>query len=236
MTLKVDIINRAYSLLKISGLTVSPSSPDISLALMRLEDTMAEIYGDCLGYFYEDTPDANTPHNLDRKVWHSVSAVLADRLLPDFGKVASAPFAKMAGAAFSFLASNTALQQQTVYPSRQPIGSGNSRRLGNIQRFYYPEEQDFSCETHKMVLGDVSDFTESFTSYLRDGEDISSYVITSDDGVSVSGDTETDNIISYTVTATGPANAYYRVKIVVTTTDSRITTRFVKFFIESEEL
>ncbi len=236
MTLKIDLINTAYSQLKISGLTVNPSPEDITLALNRLEQTMAEHYGECLGFFFEDEPDPNTPHNIDRKYWHSVSAVLADRLLPDFGKAPNAALTNLTRAAYSFLSARTALQQQTVYPSRQPIGSGNSRVLTTIQKFYYPEEEDFSCATNKMVLGDINNFEESFEEYLQDAEVISSYTITSDDGLTLSADSNTDTIISYTVETAGPAGAYYRVKIVVTTDLGRVATRFIKFYIESDEL
>ncbi len=40
--LKVDILNDAYSKIRISGLTVTPTPPDLELSLNRLESMMSE--------------------------------------------------------------------------------------------------------------------------------------------------------------------------------------------------
>lgn len=236
MTTKGDLINRAYSLMKINGLTVTASAEDTDLALERLEDTMSENYGAALGYFFEETPDTSTPHNIDRKYWHSVAAVLASRLLPDFGKETNVSLNNVVSAAYSFLSAGTAVMLETTYPSRMPIGSGNTNRISSVQKFYTPEEQSFDPATIYMVEDDISDFTESYEEYLREGEDISSYTITSDTGLTVSGDSLSTPIISYTVEASGDSGAYYRVKIVAVTSDSRQVTRFITFYILSNEL
>ena len=45
MTTKADLINGAYSLMRISGITVDPSADDLALALERLEDMAEEFAG-----------------------------------------------------------------------------------------------------------------------------------------------------------------------------------------------
>jgi hypothetical protein len=84
---KGDLINGAYSKARISGLTKQPTPEDNDLALVVLEDMMEEFFGLNIDvkYFFEDEPDSNTLHNVERKYWNGLKALLADRLLADFG-------------------------------------------------------------------------------------------------------------------------------------------------------
>ena len=88
---KIEIINGAYSRMRISGLTAQPTPEDIVKALNRLEDMAEEFDGRniCTGYNFEDDPDVNSLHNMERKFWGPYKAILATRLLADFGKAAS---------------------------------------------------------------------------------------------------------------------------------------------------
>ena len=68
--LKADVINRAYSKQRISGITSIPSSEDNELALETLEDLaheLEEARNICLGYNFEDEPDLNAPTNIAKK-------------------------------------------------------------------------------------------------------------------------------------------------------------------------
>ena len=58
MTTKIELINQAYSLIRISGITLDPSGEDISLALDRLETMAAEFYGRNIktDYNFEEKP------------------------------------------------------------------------------------------------------------------------------------------------------------------------------------
>ena len=66
---KGDIINRAFSALRISGITADPSPEDLELALGKLENMAAELAGRNIhtNFAFEDDPDPNTPHNMERK-------------------------------------------------------------------------------------------------------------------------------------------------------------------------
>ena len=88
MTTKIEIINKAYSQGRVSGLTVQPTPEDLSLALNRLESLAAE-WADtnlCVGYNFEDSPLPNSLHNIPRKYWGAYESNLMMRLLADFGK------------------------------------------------------------------------------------------------------------------------------------------------------
>ena len=181
MTLKIDLINGAYSKLRISGLTVIPGGEEIALGLERLEDMAEQWEGRnvCTGYFFEENPDPNTPHNVPRKFWSAYKANLAMRLVPDFGKQIDPSLAKEAAAGFSFVSAKTALIREVNYPSRQPIGSGNSLRYSRYTRFYVtPREAPLSCETVTMFIDDIDDFFFDFSAYLVASEDIATYTLT----------------------------------------------------------
>jgi hypothetical protein len=241
MTLKVDFINGAYSLMRISGITVDPTADDNELALERLEDMAAEFQGRniCTGYNFEDTPDPNSVHNVERKYWYAYKSNLAARLLADFGKQATPELIAGQQSSFSFLSASTAQVRQTQYPYRQPVGSGNRRY--RFRRYYQPiAEAPISCATNKMIVGDIDDFVEHFDAYLNAGEDISSYTIEADTGLTIVSDSNATPDINYQISAVGTSSeeldSVFQVKIVVTTSDSRVETRLINFELTEIEL
>ena len=241
MTTKVDIINGAFSELRISGLTVIPSPEDLDLALAKLEDMAAEFEANniCTGYAFEETPDLNTPHNMQRKFWHGYQVCLAVRLLDNFGKQPTASLVTRSQAAFSFLSARTAPMKRTLYPARQPVGSKN--RFGGIENFYgHVSEAPLGCATNEMFIGDVDNFAENFTAWLVIGETISSYTITANDGLTVVSDSNTDTQVIYQIQADGTdgetSDALLQVKIVVTSSAARVATRIINFKLNSAEI
>lgn len=236
MTTKADIINGAYSQLRISGLTVQPTPEDLSLALDRLEGMMAEFSGRniCVGYNFETTPDSGTDHNVDREFWFALETNLAVRLIADFGKNIPPSLMAYSQAGFSFLSSATAPIKQVAYPSRQPKGSGSTLRYNRFQRYYRPQaEAPQECETNVLYVDDINDYTESFDTYLKDPETVSSYTIEADTGLTIVSDSLASPIVSYRIRADGypdgTARDLLQVKIVVTTSLGRITTRIINF-------
>jgi len=233
--LKVDIINGAFSQMRISGITVDPSAEDLVLALRRLEGMANELYGRnvCTGYYLEETPDINAPSGLDKKFWYSFECVLAMRLLSDFGKGMQPDpmLAKNASAQMSFLYAATANPRQVQYPARQSIGAGNSLMF-HRRKFYAPiAEAPNTCQTKKMTVGDINDFIEPFNSYLVTPEEIASYTIEADTGLTIVSDSLTTPDVFYQIQAVGgtSSDALLRVKIVATTDTGRKTTRVINF-------
>lgn len=237
--LKSDIINGAYSQLRISGLTLGASTEDLSLALETLEDLARELEASniCVGYAFEDEPDLNTPHNMERKFWAPMKTILAVRLLDDFGKTPTPTLIKRESAAYSFLSARTAPMKQVRRPTRHPIGA----KIGPYQRFYkIVEEAPLGCTTNVMYIDDVEDFEESYAAWLKDGETISSYTIEADTGLTINSDSNTDTVVSYQIQADGSeidiVNELLEVKIIVTSSDSRILTRIINFRLKSAEI
>ncbi len=234
---KVDLMNGAFSKLRISGLTVIPSPEDNALALSMLENMLHEYHSRniCIGYKFEEEPDENSPSGIDRQFWDAIQTNLAVRLIPDYGKGQQPDpiLLTKSNAALSFLSSSTALTKQVQPPRRMPIGSGN-RRWYRWHNYMRPaSEAPLSCETNNMIIGDIEDLTEDFTSYLIDAEVVSSYVLTADVGLTVVSESLATPIVSYRIQAVGSNNedpaTFYQVKIVATTDAGRVTTRIINF-------
>ena len=231
--LKIDLINKAYSQMRISGMTLNPTPEENELALDKLEDMMSELFGRNIdvSYNFEDAPDLNSYHNVERKYWYSIASMLGLRLCDDFGRAPTQLLVAAATAGLSFLSSSTALVTETPYPTRMPVGSGNSLRYNRVQRFYPSVENiPLSSKTVEMYVGDIDDFVEHFDSYLKDGETISSYTIAADTGLTLSNDANADPDITYTITAVGSdTKTVFNVKIVVTLSSARKLTRVITF-------
>lgn len=236
--LKVDLINGAYSQMRISGITVQPSPGENKLALNRLEGMANEflVRNICTGYQLEDNPDLNSPSGVDRAFQYAFECVLAQRLLSDFGKGKEPDPILLINskAQLSFLYSATANPQQTQYPGRQSIGRGNAARFGRRRNFYTPVvEAPNTCATNRMVVGNIDNFVEHFDSWLRDGEEVSSFVITANTGLTIVSSSLSDQDVLYQINAAGnsgsKSDAFLQVKIVATADSGRITTRLINF-------
>lgn len=240
--LKGDLINDAYSQMRISGLTVQPTPEDLDVALMRLENMMAEfsIRNINVGYTLEDDPDPNTPHNVERWAWHGIATNLAIRLIPDFNKEVPQTLFAQASQSLSNMSGRTALVRQVNYPSRQPRGSGNTQRYNRWARFYRPPaEAPLESATITMQINDIDDFIEHFDAYLNLGEDVASYTISADDGLEIVSDSLSTPDVSYRIKAIGnddsSANSLQQVTIVATTDAGRVETRVVNFQILGDD-
>ena len=236
MTTKAEIINGAYSMMRISGITVDPSGEDLALALTRLEDMAEEFEGRNIvtDYNFEQNPQTTSLHNLDRKHWFAYKANLAIRLHPDFGKQPHPVLLSQSQASYSFLVGNTAPVRESVPSTRMPIGSGNVMNRFRWNRYYRPAaEAPLSAATITMYVLDVKAFSESFVAYLDTGETISSYAITADTGLTISTDANATPFITYTIQANGLSGGdpvgLLQVKIVVTTSAGRLETRIINF-------
>lgn len=236
MTTKVDIINGAYSQLRISGLTVQPTPEDMQLALNRYENMMSELElrGICLGYNFEVTPDPNSDTGVLHGLNHFQETNLAVRMQPDFDKTLPTTLVFQASQSLATASKYSALNNpaKTPYPGRMPIGNANNLRYSRWNKFY-PKTAipDASCSGSQMHIGDVGDFYEDFHTYLS-GETIASYTIDSTTGLTVSNDAINGERIDYRVTvvnSTGEHGNLQAVTIVMTTNTGRITTRDIEY-------
>ena len=238
MSLKIEIINGAYSRIRVSGLTVQATPNDVALALDRLEDLAEELrsINICIGYNFEEEPDPNSLTNVKRKFKSMLEANLAVRLLSDFGKQIPQSLAMLASATLSTASSITASEsiQEVQYPRRMPLGSGNSR-VNRYRRYQLPETlPPNECASNKIDIGEIQDYEETFATYLE-GETIASYVITSDSGLSIESDSNADPLINYRIKALSNVSqgVWQQVKIEITTDTGRVEIRVINFEVNS---
>lgn len=238
---KIDVINGAYSQLRISGLTVNPSPEELELSLRRYEAMMAELEGRniCLGYIFEEQPNPNSPTGVELEDKQMMDTNLAMRLVPDFNIQPSPILIQQAIQSLSGSSGRSSMRsvQQVPYPRRMARGSGNTLRFNRWSRFQRPERQaPDSCATNDIRIDNTNDYVEPFEAYLG-SETICSFVIKADPGLTiVSSDSKPNDIaVNYRVTATSntvPDGIFQRVAITITTDSGRVETRFIDFNIE----
>lgn len=236
---KVDLINGAYSQLRISGITIIPSPVNMRTGLNRLESIVAELVARNvkIPYNFEEEPDLNSPHNLERKYWDAIEVFLASRLAPDFGKeIPMLLLARLKGA-ISFLYGVTAQVSRTPYPSRMPKGK---RQRNFTKKFFEVVDSVPNIpETIIMYIEDQRSFVESFLQVLNDGEIISSFTIEVGNELTINSSSNTDSAISYNITATGTSDkkiCYPKLKIKIVTDNNQVITRIINFELLNSEI
>lgn len=234
-TRKIDLINGAYSQLRINGLTTGPTPFDLSTALARLENFARVLCSRniCTSYNFTENPDYNDYTNTPEMFNLMFETNLAVYLCPDFGKEPSMALMTLASSTLATASAVSAqeLIQPVSQPNRMPIGSGNYR-YWPYSNFYRPSPMAPSeCATHTIFINDINDYTEDYTEYLNDGESISSYVMTVDPGLLLVSDSITSPVISYRVQGLSQQTSgnWQQAKIVITTSTGRVNTRLINF-------
>lgn len=234
---KVDAILDAYSQLRISGITVTPSPEDLELALNRLEGMAAEWFERNINanYKFEDQPDPNSPSGVRLGFKQAFATNLALRLVPDFNKQLGPVLAGQARQSLSNLSASSAREilKQIPYPTRQAVGSGNEVKYARWYRFYSGNNgAPSSSKTNQMFIGDADSFVEHFEAYLNDNETIASFDISSTSGLDIQSSAISGSDITYDIEVTSPSesegSAQY-VVITITTDAARVETRVIWF-------
>ena len=234
MTTKIKTVNDAYSQLRISGLTSNPTPEDVEVALMRLENMMAELPFS-IGYNFEDEPEPNSLTNVARTYWQMMATNLAVRLIPDFNKVAPQALLMQASQSLSAAISKVAAEniRHVPYPNRQPLGSGNDLRQSYSYRYFPPAGiAPNEPGTIRVRAGDINDHMYGFSAFLNAGEVIASFVVTPDSGLTLVSSSNTDISVLYRLKVEGSdvsIGSLRRVKVAITTSDGRVSNEYVDF-------
>ncbi len=236
---KGDIVTDAYTELRIFGLTSNPTPSENQWALNKLESMAHEFEARniCTGYNFTEEPDLADLANIQFFALQCYVTSLAVRLVTKFGKNVPQALMMQSRQALSSLSSTVALVRPIQQPYRMPRGSGSTLRGNRWQRFYRPPiEAPLECSTNNLIVGDVNDYFEDWTEYLNSGEDISSYTITSNNGVSIESDSlESPRVLfrakgnELPLNINGLVQNFGIVVITVTTSDGRINTREINF-------
>ena len=233
---KVNLINDAYSKLRISGLTVLPSPEDLELALTRLENMMSEFDtgGVQLGYNFEDEPDPNSVTNIPSFSFDGISSSLTIRLIPDFNKQPPMQLLASAESSMSVISGKVAKDRlrQVQYPARMPVGTGN-HLLSRWAKFYYPVAIP-PVESIKMLIGEINNFISSFQQYLNSGEDIDTFTVEVSDGLTLLSNAVVGDTVNFEIQAN--QTLWQTVKISIVTTDGREEIRVINVEVNPVEV
>lgn len=238
--LKIDVINDAYSQIRISGLTINPNPEDITVALIRLDGMMAEFDASNLrlNYQFEEDPDPSTDTGVALAHRQMMATNLAMRLLADFGKPIPQPLFLQANQSLSNSNSivSAELVNEVQYPNRQPRGSGNTVK-GNRWYRYYAQDNTPPTDSNIIIRGDTRDYKEFFSSVLVDGDEIDTYTITADSGLDIVSSSNDTVSVSYRVNAPNDVqtDSFRQIKIIISTTNGLQYTRLIDFEIQENK-
>ena len=220
MKSKIELIDRAYSKLRISGITVNPSPGDVEIALDEMECMLAEwdLVNVCLGYQFEDEPEPNAESGLVRGYENAVQVNLAVRIAPEFGKQVPGELMMQASQSYSKVSSAVAVVKQTPYPQRQPVGEANTLRFNRWRRFYgVNSSAPNDCATEIMAVNDVVDGQVNYLDYLVDDDTISTFTLVPSNGLTIENSIASDDTITFRVLAA--AAGTQSIKVTITTTN-----------------
>ena len=219
---KGQIVSRAFSWLRISGLTSSATTEEIADALEILEGMCYEFDSRniCTNYNYEDIPDANTASGIDNAFFLAAAYSLGVRVASDKGKQLTLDQMRIASASVSNWAARTSKVNPIQAPRRMPRGSGNNFRQPNIGRFSSPSPNaPISCDTININRGAIQSFTYSIVDYIGDDKTLASYSYEATNGLTISSESMVASVWSYTVACAVNAVNLQEIQLTVNTTD-----------------
>jgi len=221
---KGDIVNKAYSWLRISGLTRKPQPNEVENALDVLESMAYELDSRniCTSFNFEDVPDPATESGIDNPFFWAASINLGVRMAPDFGKVVTTDQRMQANQSMSNWSARASVTNPIGHPRRQARGSGNNFRGPNWIRYYKDAPNaPISCDTETITRGSINDYTFSIVDYLQDGETVTSRTTSVTTGLTLLIDDFASPIFSYRAEANINAQNFQQVQFTVNTSIGR---------------
>lgn len=225
------IVDEAFNLLAISGLTTVPTAREVERALNRLEDMMYELESRniCSSYVFESFPDANTESGIPPQFTNAALTNVAVRIAASYGRPLTADIASQARQSMSNWSARTAKVNPINPPSRQPRGSGNTFRWQNWYRYYrFEDNAPISCSTLDIKVDEINGFIIDFSLYLKESEIITSYTTVVTSGLQLLSDSNTDTTINLEQVK-GIQGGYDTITLTITTDLGRVNPHVVNF-------
>lgn len=210
---KAEIVNQAYSQLRISGLTTLPAPEEITLALQELDWLMWRWAADGrdVGYHFPAPTtgdelvisDANEDAGVYSWAIPGIAACLARNIAVHFDKPIPPTLEAKCRSGLNTIRQRTIRIDPQQYPNRMPRGSGNELwQFGRSSRFYHPSYRGRGDQTTIKVNQNL-DMTCDFSKDLAEGDSIESYTIAVDagGGLILQSDSRDGNVVYYRVLA-----------------------------------
>ena len=227
---KGEHVIRAYSALRISGLTTDANPEEVNLGLSELEDMMNEFRSRniCSSYVFEDDVDPNTDSEINDEFNNATQKCLAIRLAPYFGKEISQALMRQANQAVSNWSARSGKTNMIQPSNRQARGSGNTFRNLSFNRFYRTvEESPIACDTFTLKVDEVDFFQVDFSEYLLDGAVIDSFTTKVTRGVQLVDIAQ--DVDTFTLECKGLTAGANVITITITTSTGRVNPQDVNF-------
>ena len=197
MVSKVDIINGAFELLRISGITVAASPREVSSALQILDDYCAEIkpFLD-LGYVQPATygdSDPNDYSGLLPGMAGPLKKIMTIQLAPLFGKQMPPALAVIADNGMRSLEQLLVNVSGTQNPATLPIGSGNEWDYRSNKFYTEPNNDDGAINYYSNEVFGISHDWSNWLA-LSGGYDLVSVVYDNDNEIVVGNEQVTENV------------------------------------------
>ena len=219
---KSELCTAAFRRAKISGITSKPTGDELAGAVELLEDLMRELLSKnaVTTYTYEDEPLLETDSNLDKQWYNAVQNKLAVMLCNDYGINASPQLIGSASSGWTSMIGKLTIPNMNSQPNRMPRGSGNRYPLWT--RYYQsPSRAPIESSTLPLTVGETTEYTVSFDTYVTGTETVSSYIIEDvTAGITLNSDSLTNPDV--TINVTGSAYGAQSLVIKITTSLGRV--------------
>ena len=197
---KIDIIDGAFKLLRISGITVNATNGEIVDALQTLDDYNAELkpimdtgYIQPLEYGQSDPDDLS---GLTIEMAGPMKKIIAIQIAPFFNKQIPPSLSAIASAGMRSLEQLLVNVGDMQNPATLPIGSGNEWDYRS-DKFYREPDNDDGAEN--WYSNEVFQLPIDWTSWLAGEFTLTSIVYDNDSGISLSDESIVDNTSVVTV-------------------------------------
>lgn len=233
---KGSLVNGAYALMRISGLTVQATPSDIEIGLSVADDYAAQLKGDGLdvGWNYPSNYGESDPADISGvrgEVAGALKKLLVIELCSTFGKEIPMASALTAREGMRVLENFLVTIPNTENPSTLPFGSGNEWSYRD-QKFYAEPANNHDADY--VFKGDILNYSHDFTQWLN-GETLVGVVwATEDTGITISGEVFDDSeaVAELTFNQRGG----YPITITATKTNSTDKITVTKNFIIDEAI
>lgn len=238
MITKNELVLGAFEQLRVSGLTVNPTSSEITSAIRRMDNLIAswKNLGVCINYNFSESYsniDLSQDSGVEESNILAVILNVAKTIAPSYGKQLSIIDLNEAKAAYDglFDVSLTMREADTF----QPTGAGN-RIWGTEYYLDYqsPDEDKTSeCIINDILVGETDLFATDFGGYLNESESetIASYTTEYSGGVDLISDSLSGFIINLNVS--GLIAEKGQVLVTITTSLGRVLPRAVNFNVKT---
>lgn len=172
---KGSVVNGAYTILRISGLTTNPSNEEIAAGLQESDDLALEMKGSGLDVNWQQPEDYGLSDPADisgltPEMTGPFKSILALRLLDLFGKAPTPTLIKRADDGMKSLEQFIVSVPDAELPSTLSLGSGNEWDYRS--RYFYPEP-GVNNDADYVFKGDILNYSEDFSAWLIDEELVS---------------------------------------------------------------